>query len=137
VLGVRDHDEYRMDLQAAGIAVRPVPELRAEGAARTAQWARERIADCAGFWLHVDVDVLDPAVMPAVDAPDDGGIAHRELELLITGLVDDPACLGLELTVFDPDHDPEGGYAAELVDTLVAGLAPLAASMLPAPAAGR
>jgi arginase len=125
VLGIREHDEYRMDLQAAGIGVRPVPELRAEGAARTAQWARERLADCAGFWLHVDVDVLDPAVMPAVDAPDDGGIAYRELELLIAGLVADPGCLGLELTVFDPDQDPEGGYAAELVDTLVAGLAPL------------
>lgn len=126
VLGIRGHDEYRMDLQAAGIAVRPVPELRAEGPARSAQWAQERLADCAGYWLHVDVDVLDPAVMPAVDAPDDGGIAHRELEQLIAGLVDDDACLGLELTVFDPDQDPDGGYAAEIVDTLVTGLAPVA-----------
>src|SRR5690606_21207008 len=87
VIGIRGHDEYRMDLQAAGIAVRPVPELRAEGAARTARWAREQLADCMAYWLHVDVDVLDPAVMPAVDAPVDGGIAHQELELLISGLV--------------------------------------------------
>lgn len=135
VVGIREHDEYRMDLQAAGIAVRPVPELRAAGPARTAAWARERLADCAGYWLHVDVDVLDPAVMPAVDAPDDGGIAHRELELLIAGLVADQACLGLELTVFDPDQDPAGGYAAELVDTLVASLAPVTAAR--PPAAGR
>jgi arginase len=123
VLGIREHDEYRMDLQAAGIAMRPVPELRAEGAARTAKWAREHLADCAGFWLHVDVDVLDPAVMPAVDAPDEGGIAHRELELLVAGLVSDDSCLGMEVTVFDPDQDPEGSYAAELVDTLVTALA--------------
>jgi arginase len=122
VLGLREHDEYRMDLQAAGFAMRPVPELRAEGAARTARWARDRLADCAGFWLHVDVDVLDPAVMPAVDAPDDGGIAHRELELLVAGLVEDESCLGIEVTVFDPDHDPEGSYAAELADTLVTAL---------------
>jgi arginase len=33
------------------------------------------------YWVHVDVDVLDPAVMPAVDAPDPGGIAYTELEL--------------------------------------------------------
>ena len=132
VLGIRGHDEYRMDLQAGGFAVRPVPELRAEGAARTAQWARDRLVDCTGFWLHVDVDVLDPAVMPAVDAPSDGGIAHRELELLIAGLVSSgPAgaggggCLGLDITVFDPDHDPDGLYAAELTETLVAALAPL------------
>jgi arginase len=132
VLGIRDHDEYRTELHAAGFAVRPAPELRAEGAARTAQWAREQLADAAGFWMHVDVDVLDPAVMPAVDAPDDGGIAHRELELLIAGLVSDPACLGVELTVFDPDHDPDGTYAAELTGTLLAGLEPLRAATAPA-----
>src|SRR5690606_17810981 len=104
-------DEYRMDLQAAGFAVRPVPELRAAGATRTAQWAREQLNECAGFWLHVDVDVLDPAVMPAVDAPEEGGIAYRELELLISGLVNDVSCLGMDVTVFDPDHDPDGTYA--------------------------
>ena len=43
VIGIRADDEYRMDLQAAGFAVRPVPELRADGAARTAQWAREQL----------------------------------------------------------------------------------------------
>jgi len=47
------------------------------------------------------------------------------LELLIAGLVETPHCLGLELTVFDPDYDPDGGYAAEIVATLVAGLAPV------------
>lgn len=128
VLGIRGRDEYRTELQAAGFSVRPVPELRAAGAARSAQWAREQLSDAAGFWLHIDVDVLDPAVMPAVDAPDDGGIAHRELELLISGLVADERCLGMDLAVFDPDHDPDGGYASEVVDTLIGGLAPVRAA---------
>jgi arginase len=125
VLGIREHDEYRLDLAAGGFSVRPVTALRSAGAARTAQWAREQLDQCAGFWLHVDVDVLDPAVMPAVDAPDSGGIAFAELEMLIAGLVGTPECLGMELTVFDPDHDPEGSYARELVDMLITGLAPL------------
>jgi arginase len=132
VVGIRGRDEYRTELQAAGFPVRPVPELRATGAARCAQWAREQLSDAAGFWLHVDVDVLDPAVMPAVDAPDDGGIAHRELELLVAGLVTGEGCLGMDFTVFDPDHDPDGGYASEVVDTLVAGLAPVLAAVGPA-----
>ncbi|RAO40930.1 Arginase [Micromonospora saelicesensis] len=127
VLGIRAQDEYRLDLQAAGITTRPVPALRAEGAARTAQWAHEQLADCAGYWVHIDVDVLDPAVMPAVDAPDPGGIAFAELEILLAGLVDTPHCLGVELTVFDPDYDPDGSYAAEIVNTMVAGLAPVTA----------
>jgi arginase len=74
------------------------------------------------------VDVLDPAVMPAVDAPDPGGIAYAELELLLSGLVATRECLGMELTVFDPDYDPDGSYAAEIVATVVAGLAPLGAA---------
>jgi arginase family enzyme len=134
VLGIRAQDEYRLDLQAAGIVTRPVPPLRAEGAARTAQWAHDQLADCAGYWVHVDVDVLDPAVMPAVDAPEPGGIAFTELELLLAGLVDTPHCLGVEITVFDPDYDPDGGYAAEIVGMLVAGLAPVTE---PAPAPAR
>ncbi|SCE93819.1 arginase family protein [Micromonospora chokoriensis] len=146
VLGIRAQDEYRLDLQAAGITTRPVPALRAEGAARTAQWAHEQLADCAGYWVHIDVDVLDPAVMPAVDAPDPGGIAFAELEILLAGLVDTPHCLGVELTVFDPDYDPDGSYAAEIVNTVVAGLAPVTApeavpprllSARPTPAARR
>lgn len=127
VLGIRAQDEYRLDLQAAGITTRPVPALRAEGAARTAQWAHEQLADCAGYWVHIDVDVLDPAVMPAVDAPDPGGIAFAELEILLAGLVDTPHCLGVELTVFDPDYDPDGAYAAEIVNTVAAGLRPVSA----------
>jgi arginase len=135
LLGIRAHDEYRLDLQAAGIVHRPVPELRSDGAARSAQWARAQLANCAGFWVHVDVDVLDPAVMPAVDAPDVGGIAYTELELLLSGLVSSPQCLGVEITVFDPDYDPEGQYARELADTIVAGLRPLAAASRAAAAA--
>ncbi|GAA0721210.1 arginase family protein [Dactylosporangium roseum] len=128
LLGIRTHDEYRLDLQAAGIVARAVPELRSNGAARSAQWARDQLRDCTGFWVHVDVDVLDPAVMPAVDAPDVGGIAYRELEILLSSLVSDPRCVGAQVTVFDPDYDPDGRYAAEVTDALVAGLEPLVTS---------
>jgi len=134
VLGIRAHDEYRLDLQAAGIAFRAVPQLRAEGAARSAQWARDLLGDCLGYWVHVDVDVLDPSVMPAVDAPDPGGIAYAELELLLAGLVSTPRCLGVEITVFDPDYDPDGSYAYEIVNTIVGGLKPVVAT---GPAAGQ
>ncbi|GGN54411.1 hypothetical protein GCM10010112_04160 [Actinoplanes lobatus] len=128
VLGIRAQDEYRLDLQAAGIVTRPVPALRAEGAARSAQWARDQLVDCAGYWVHVDVDVLDPAVMPAVDAPDPGGIAFPELELLLAGLVESPHCLGVEITVFDPDYDPDGRYAAEITSAVASGLSPVRAT---------
>jgi len=124
VMGIRAQDEYRLDLQAAGIVTRPVPTLRVEGAARSAQWARDQLVDCAGYWVHIDMDVLDPAVMPAVDAPEPGGIAFPELEILLAGLVESPHCLGVEITVFDPDYDPDGRYAEEITSAIVAGLKP-------------
>jgi arginase len=122
VLGLRPTDEYRMDLQAGGIAVRVVPDIRTHGASRTAQWTQAQLAECVGYWLHLDVDVLDPSVMPAVDAPDPGGIAYPELEQLLRGLVGTGACIGMEVTVFDPDFDVEGTYARDLVNALVTGL---------------
>jgi arginase len=119
LVGVRSADEYRMDLQAGGFAFRTAPDVRTHGANRTAQWAVAQLAECIGFWVHLDVDVLDPSVMPAVDAPDPGGIAYQELEQLLRGMLGSPYCLGLELTVFDPDFDVEGVYAADIVNTLV------------------
>ncbi len=122
LIGLRPADEYRMDLQASGFALRPVPEVRTNGAARTAAWARGQVADCGGYWVHLDVDVLDPSVMPAVDAPTAGGIAYSELELLLRGLTGASECLGVEVTVFDPDFDPDGIYASDLASALVSGL---------------
>lgn len=127
LIGLRATDGYRMDLQAGGFAVRGVPDVRAHGAVRTAQWARSQLADCLGYWVHLDVDVLDPSVMPAVDAPDPGGIAYPELELLLRGLTSATECIGLEVTVFDPDFDVEGTYARDLVNALVTGLATVGA----------
>jgi arginase len=131
MVGLRPTDEYRMDLHAGGFAVRGVPDVRSHGAARTAQWARTQLAECAGFWLHVDVDVLDPSVMPAVDAPDPGGIAYPELELLLRGLTGAAECIGADVTVFDPDFDPDGLYARDLVSVLVAGLSAVANPVAP------
>jgi arginase len=128
LVGLRHSDEYRMDLQAGGFAFRTAPDVRAHGATRTAQWVRAQLSECIGYWVHLDVDVLDPSVMPAVDAPDPGGIAYPELELLLRGLVGDGDCVGVEITVFDPDFDVEGVYARDLVNSLVSALSGVSAA---------
>jgi arginase len=125
LVGLRGSDEYRMDLQAAGFNLRYAPDVRTQGASRTAQWAWQSLGECIGYWVHLDVDVLDPSVMPAVDAPDPGGIAYSELEQLLRGLLGNPECLGLDVTVFDPDFDVDGVYAKDLVSTLVNALSAL------------
>jgi arginase len=60
--------------------------------------------------------------MPAVGSPDPGGITHDELIALMATLLGSPRCVGVQVTVFDPDLDPRGRLAAQLDDTLIAAI---------------
>ncbi|MGK9168791.1 arginase family protein [Inquilinus limosus] len=80
------------------------------------------------FWLHLDVDILDQAVMPAVDSPGSPGLDYDGLAALLRGFLGSPRCLGLNVTIYDPDLDPDGTYARGLVGMLAEGLEPLTAA---------
>jgi len=82
-------------------------------------------AGSTGYWLQLDVDVLDPTVMPAVDSPDPGGFAIDDLTALLSALA--PGAIGASVTVFDPDLDPDGRYAEVITDLLVESFARLGA----------
>jgi arginase len=71
-----------------------------------------------GFWIHLDVDVLDKAIMPAVDCPGSPGIPPKDLVAILHPLVADERCRGMTVTVFDPDLDPDGGYAGAIVSLM-------------------
>jgi arginase len=70
------------------------------------------------FWLHVDVDVLDPVWMPAVDSPDPGGMNPGELLTLVKSAIQSPHCIGIEVTIYDPTLDPSRQGARLIVDLL-------------------
>ena len=124
MLGIRDNDEALAELHGLGVPVWEVARLRADGPATATSAALRHLErdGVDGFWLHLDADILDPAVLPAVDSPDPGGLGHDELAALLTRLVASPSCVGLEVTVFD--LDPDGALALALTDTLAAALAP-------------
>jgi arginase len=77
------------------------------------------------FWIHLDVDVLDQTVMPAVDSPGSPGIDPRALVVLLRSLIEDERCAGLSVTIFDPDLDPAGTYARFLVSLLSDAISPV------------
>jgi arginase len=74
------------------------------------------------YWVHIDADVIDSALLPAVDSPAPDGLTFEELAALVRRLL--PGAVGLQLTVFDPDLDPDGSQARALTDCLVSALAP-------------
>jgi arginase len=123
LIGRRDHAEPWSGhdaLRASPLLDLPDAAVRDRGPSGTAQAALERLAgpETSGFWIHVDADVLDPAVLPAVDSPLPGGLGFDELSDLLTPLVLHPAALGLELTIYDPALDPDRTSAAGLATLL-------------------
>ncbi|HEX5123323.1 MAG TPA: arginase family protein [Rhodanobacteraceae bacterium] len=98
----------------------PLEDVRKSGIAASMREALRRLEkpESRGFWIHVDVDVLDPKVMPAVDSLDPGGLASAELEDILALALASPRVAGMELDIYDPDLDPDGHLAEQLVALL-------------------
>jgi len=103
----------------------PVQRIRERGshaAARDAlAFLDQRPLD--GFWIHLDVDVLDAKHMPAVDSPNPDGLDYPELEGALRVLLADPKAVGMDLTIYDPELDPEGTYGDRLAEMLIGAFA--------------
>jgi len=123
--GCRDDDEGFGEATEMLGAVLPASQIQRRGVKQTARTILDVAdhADLDGYWIHLDVDILDPSVMPAVDSPDPGGLSAAELTELLAALA--PRAAGAQVTVFDPDLDPDGSHARLLTDILATGLAPL------------
>jgi arginase len=80
---------------------------------------RLRRPELAGFWIHLDCDALDDAVMPAVDYRLPGGLSWHELETVLRMALETGAAVGLEVTIFNPALDTYGAIARALVACLV------------------
>jgi arginase len=122
VLGVRE--EESTESRKAGLRTVTSQEIMASGTAGALAAARETLTPLDGFWIHVDIDTLDPAFVSAVDSPDPGGLDPDALVELLRGLLAIPGAAGFELTIFDPDLDPDGTQAALVTDSLVRAFAP-------------
>jgi arginase len=113
-LGARDPEE-REDIaglmagELAGVEAISPEELRADGLEAAGLRSAERLAERAGrFWLHLDVDVLDEAAMPATDYLMPGGLEWDELAALLPPLAASPALAGVSVGCVNPEKDPDG-----------------------------
>jgi arginase len=128
VLGRRDAEEAAeagsQRIEDTPITMLDLAAVRDRGAERAAGEAVEHLdrTDLDGFWIHLDCDVLDDAVMPAVDYRLDGGLSWDELRTVIATAVDTGRVTGIEITIFNPALDPDGAIARSLVTTLSGAL---------------
>jgi arginase len=83
-----------------------------------AEAVAQRVLPGRRMWLHVSLDVLDEAVMPAVRHPQPNGLDWTTLTELLRPLLDSPALVGLSLVDLDPDLDEDGALARRAIDVL-------------------
>ncbi len=104
-------------LVPAAVRRTTAPEVRARGASAVAD---ATLAADAGLpvWLHLDVDVLDSAELPAVSYPQAAGLSWDELVELITPMVACPTLVGVSLADLDADHPDAAKHARRIVDAL-------------------
>jgi arginase len=106
----------------AAIDLKTVRERGLEEATGDALVRLTREDGPAGFWIHLDVDVLDDAIMPAVDYRLPDGLSWAELTSVLGAAVVSGYAVGLDVTIFNPLLDNGDRLARALVDALVVGL---------------
>ena len=127
VLGPRDAEqarEYGSQPLPPTIFAQYLQELRRIGADEAARAAIEHLCrpELDGYWIHLDVDVLDDAIMPAVGYRMPDGLSWQELETILNAAMRSGHARGINITIFEPKLDNTGGIARDLVNTLARGL---------------
>jgi arginase len=124
VLGPRD-DAWRQrfnvgTLADSGVWVAPLAEV-ADDPAGAGRRAIEQLASQVDrWWLHIDLDVLDPVEFAAQGLPDypdePGGLSWEQLTDMVMALFTTSAtCVGGSIAIYDPDQDPGAEDAAHVV----------------------
>ena len=78
--------------------------------------------ELAGFWIHLDADVLDDEIMPAVDCRMEGGLSFPELSELLKILLASGGAVGMTVTIFNPTLDADSSIARNFISSVAAGL---------------
>ncbi len=117
-IGNREQDDaYVKAILDSHVHYTSLDALRQEGIvhsiAHFLKMIREKGLD--GFWIHIDVDVLNDDLMPAVDSRQPDGLTYDEFGGILRLLLSDAKAAGLEITILDPDLDPDGRYTKEFV----------------------
>jgi arginase len=119
-----DADEHGSQrIEDTAIAMIELARIRAEGIENCVEAALALLVrpDLDGFWLHLDADVLDDAIMPAVDYRMPGGLGWDELTAIIAAAGKSERLVGMNVTIFNPRLDASGKIAADFTDALVCG----------------
>jgi arginase len=135
---VRDEDifafGYRDNEQQVQDGSPPLPEaLRAFDLAEVCRLGIDAAAARAvehvgrdeldGFFIHFDADCLADAIMPAVDYRLPDGLSSEEAKTVLRAALRSGKAVGIEVTIYNPNLDPDGSAGRGLADLRVEAFA--------------
>jgi arginase len=127
VFAYRDHkdqEEYGSQPIPEELKALDLPAVRAMGIEAAAREAVDHLTreELDGFFIHLDADCLDDAIMPAVDFRVPGGLSWGELGAALRIALASGKAVGIEITIYNPRLDEDGSAGRGLTDVLAAAL---------------
>ena len=123
-VGNRDPDpKYEDVINSSKINYHPLHELRRPNGIKYCVEAflnHMNSSEIQGFWVHVDLDVLNDILMPAVDSREKGRLFYEEFRELLVPVLSNKKCVGFEITILDPELDPLNSYTSILIQNMLA-----------------
>ena len=127
MLGQRD-ESYRQELRVTTIAdrvpLRSAVDVRADPSKAGREAAEHVAAHAAGWWLHIDLDVLDRHEFSACGAASDlampAGLTWSQLTDITSAALQVGGCRGWSVGVYNRDLDEDGRAAARIVEFIAA-----------------
>jgi len=120
----KDQEEYGSQPLPRELKAIDLPAVRTMGIEAAARAAVDHLAreELDGFFIHLDADCLDDAIMPAVDFRVPGGLAWDELEAVLRIALASGKAAGIEVTIYNPRLDQDGSAGRGLAGVLAAAL---------------
>jgi arginase len=111
---------YYRGLDRTAITRLTIQEVERVGIVRVSRSviARLQARHLENAWLHVDLDVIDQAQMPAVDSPGTPGLNFTELGELLATVYGSGRIAGATVSNYDPSRDPRARCVRPIIDTL-------------------
>jgi arginase len=128
LFGYRDAEQQKefgsQDVRETAIHAFDLEQVRELGITAAAEQGAEKLRQnpLAGVWLHIDADVLNDDIMPAVDYRLADGLQWDELSAVLKVLMASGQAVGINIGIFNPRLDADGSIARGLVSSLIAGL---------------
>lgn len=121
-IGNREYTDWYVDLiKKSNINYYDLAAIRQSGIKKIIsdflQMTKNKKLD--GFWIHVDVDVLNDEIMPCVDSRAEDGLNYEELREILIPLLSSELATGIEITILDSTIDKENKYVSEFCNQMV------------------